>query len=281
MPVRTTIDFVRHHPLTKQNQLRAFGRILAWQFRARLQREVIVPFVNGTKLAARRGMYGATGNIYVGLHEFEDMAFVLHVLRPGELFVDVGANVGSYTVLASGVCGADTIACEPDPESARWLRRNVEINNISSLVDVREVAAGARSGRAKFSTGQGAMNHVLDGDTPSGADVEMSTLDNIVGGRRPALLKLDTEGHEEQALKGAGAMLDRPGANAFIVEGPEVVTRQLLQAGFGRYCYDPFRRALTDAPRDRPGQGLFIRDVEAARHAVATAAPFRVLGHSI
>jgi hypothetical protein len=37
----------------------------------------------------------ATGNLYVGLHEFEEMAFLLHFLRRGDLFADVGANVGS------------------------------------------------------------------------------------------------------------------------------------------------------------------------------------------
>jgi hypothetical protein len=42
-----------------------------------------------------------SGNIYAGLHEFGDMAFVLHFLRAGDLFADVGANIGSYTVLAS------------------------------------------------------------------------------------------------------------------------------------------------------------------------------------
>lgn len=47
-------------------------------------------------------MRGATGNVYVGLHEFESMGFVLHVLRSSSAFIDVGANVGAYTVLAAG-----------------------------------------------------------------------------------------------------------------------------------------------------------------------------------
>lgn len=47
-------------------------------------------------------MTGATGNWYCGLQEYEDMSFVLHALRPGDLFVDVGANIGSYSILAAG-----------------------------------------------------------------------------------------------------------------------------------------------------------------------------------
>ncbi len=58
-------------------------------------------------------MTGATGNIYAGLHEFDDMAFFLHLLRPEDMFADVGSNIGSYTILASGVVGAKSVAFEP------------------------------------------------------------------------------------------------------------------------------------------------------------------------
>ena len=73
-------------------------------------------------------MRGATGNIYAGLHEFIDMIFRLYFLQPDDLFLDIGANVGSYTILASGVCGAETWAFEPDPDSASFLRRNFKMH---------------------------------------------------------------------------------------------------------------------------------------------------------
>ena len=53
--------------------------------------------------------------------------------RKSELFLDVGANIGSYTILASGVCRARTIAFEPDPETANHLRRNVQENELNNL----------------------------------------------------------------------------------------------------------------------------------------------------
>jgi hypothetical protein len=92
------------------------------------------------------GMTGATGNIYTGLHEFTDMAFCLHLLRVGDLFVDVGANIGSYTVLSSKVVGANSLAIEPVPTTYKRLRRNININDISSLVDSRCCAAGKNHG---------------------------------------------------------------------------------------------------------------------------------------
>ncbi len=74
-------------------------------------------------------MSGATGNLGVGLHEFVDMAFVVHFLREGDLFLDIGANVGSFTVLAAGVARARSFAFEPIADTARDLRRNIAVVN--------------------------------------------------------------------------------------------------------------------------------------------------------
>ena len=90
--------FISNHPLTCDHRAEAFLRFAHWQITARLNDEVIIPWIEGTRLAVKRGMTGATGNIYTGLHDFPEMAFLLHFLRPGDLFYDVGANVGSYTV---------------------------------------------------------------------------------------------------------------------------------------------------------------------------------------
>src|SRR5262249_13208614 len=80
--------------------------------------------------------------IYAGLHEFADMAFALHFLRAGDLFADGGANIGSYTVLASGVVGCRTVAFEPDPATAAALERNVSLNKIAERVELRISAVG-------------------------------------------------------------------------------------------------------------------------------------------
>jgi Met-10+ like-protein len=99
-------------------------------------------------------MHGATGNIYCGLHEFAEMAFTLHLLRPGDLFADIGANVGSYTVLAAGVCGARVVAVEPGPAAGAALAKNIALNRLGDRVSVAAVALGTpleswRSARGK------------------------------------------------------------------------------------------------------------------------------------
>src|ERR1700739_1067728 len=120
-----TLRFIFSYPLNRGRPLSALGRLVVWQLTSRLHAEIEFDWIEGAKLLVSRGMTGATGNIYCGLHEFAEMGFLLHLLRPNDLFLDVGANVGSYTILASRVCGARVIAFEPDPGAAKALRRNI------------------------------------------------------------------------------------------------------------------------------------------------------------
>ena len=162
--VRQIARFLCNHPLTRDHRAAGFARLCRWQIESRLRREVIVPWVGGIRLAARHGMTGATGNIYAGLHEFADMAFTLHFLRPDDLFLDVGANIGSYTLLASGVCKARTISFEPDPETMALLRRNIDLNGLHGHVVLEQAAVGAEEGEVEFTIGRDTGNHVTKGN---------------------------------------------------------------------------------------------------------------------
>src|SRR6266849_8995171 len=105
-----TLAFIVSHPLNQSRPLAALGRFAAWQVASRVCPEIEFEWIEGAKLIVSRGMTGATGNIYCGLHEFVEMAFLLRLLRPTDLFLDVGANLGSYKILATKVCGARAIA---------------------------------------------------------------------------------------------------------------------------------------------------------------------------
>src|SRR5262245_43975458 len=109
---------MRAHELGRSHQALAIARFATLQVQTRLSgNPVLVPFVGATRIFVGAGYTGANGNYYFGLHEFAHMAFVLHYLERDDLFVDVGANVGSYTLLASGAVGARTIAFEPVPQA--------------------------------------------------------------------------------------------------------------------------------------------------------------------
>lgn len=97
--------FVNTHPLTRKNIFNALVRIFKWQVLSRMYPiAFVMPFVEDSKLIIKRGMTGASGNLYAGLNDFEDMAFLLHLLIKEDLFGDIGANIGVYTIFSIRCC---------------------------------------------------------------------------------------------------------------------------------------------------------------------------------
>ncbi len=281
-----TLRFIANHPLSSKRPLSAYWRYGRWQIESRLRREVEFPWIEGSKLVARNGMTGATGNIYCGLHEFEDMAFLLHLLRPDDLFVDIGANIGSYTVLASAVCDARSISVEPDPGTMESLKRNVEANRIGESVRLIQAALGAASGSVRFTVGQDTTNRVAGEADANTRDVEVRTLDEILKSQKPTLIKMDVEGYEPEVIAGGVKTLEVPSLLAVITETADVrVCGALETAGFQRAYYEPFQRDLSlSVPHTGGGalrNALFVRNVDACRARLKAAPRRAVLGHAI
>jgi FkbM family methyltransferase len=278
-----TLRFVTGHPLTRDDKFAAIARFVRWQLESRLGGEVVVPWIEGTKLAVRRGLTGATGNIYCGLHEFSEMAFLLHFLREDDTFFDVGANVGSFTVLASGVVGARSWAFEPDPETLGYLARNVEINGLRGKVLICPFAVGDTAGDILFTVGRDTVNKIANADDLETRLVRQKSLDDVSAGIKPAMIKLDVEGYEACVLRGAAKTLAEPGLKAIETEGlSDEIVATLRLAGFQRVFYDPFSRVLSNEPRRRrDNNALFVRDLGYVEHRLRTARRVSVLRHEL
>jgi len=276
--------FFAHHPLTKDAQFDAWGRFASWQIKSRLHEEVLMPWIAGQRLAVRRGMTGATGNLYAGVHEFADMMLLLHFIREGDLFLDIGANVGSYTVLASGVRKATTWAFEPDPDTARKLARNIELNDLRARVTVHELALGNADGETRFTVGLDCTNKVADEAETSFRLVRQQRLDTLIGDAQPSMIKMDVEGHEEAVLLGAVAVLARPSLKVIELETvTPTMSRLLAEQQFERAWYEPFSRALRrDAPKGGSANNtVFVRDWAFVAARLRDAQSIQVLGHSV
>lgn len=249
--LRAIGDVIRSHPLTRVEPTRAWLRFWWWVVLSRLFPELNVPWIEGQRLIVRRGMTGATGNVYLGLHEFMSMMLTLHFLREEDLFLDVGANVGTYTVLASGVRRATTWAFEPDAATVHDLARNVEINKLDRLVTIHAVALGPHDGEVSFTHGEGALNRVASAGDRNAHLVPQRSLDSILDGRSPAKLKLDVEGYEEQVLQGATKTLANETLKVISLEGTTpAILKRLADNGFERAFYDPFTRVLQREPNE-------------------------------
>ncbi|WP_431284316.1 FkbM family methyltransferase [Humitalea sp. 24SJ18S-53] len=246
-------------------------------------------YVGSTRLILRRGLSSATGSYYVGLTDPGEMGFLLHLLRPNDLFMDVGANIGIYTVLAAGVCGATVCAVEPANAALPHLADNLRLNEIEALVTTHPVALGEINGTARLSAGLGTTNRIICHDVPQeAATVAMSTLDALLGGAVPLLLKLDVEGHEAQILRGGPRTLSASTLRAAIIEtngrgavdsgGDSVVHAAMTEAGFSAAVYDPTRRSLTLLQSPTFPNTLYVRDCKWLKMRLAEAASYEVLG---
>jgi FkbM family methyltransferase len=167
-------------------------------------------------------------------------AAIRSLLRPGDTVVDAGANIGAFSVLAARLIGPTgrLVAIEMMPRTAARLRANLARNAVAA--EVVEAALAASSGEvvaaaidpAKGGQATLALAHTLD--RPETLSLVTRTLDDILAGvDRIALLKLDIEGAEIDALKGGAAVLGR--TQAIIFEelddsGPTAAA--LTRAGF-------------------------------------------------
>lgn len=143
------------------------------------------------------------------LPEPDERAFVLEQLRPGDLFVDIGANLGVYSVATAARApdGVHVVAFEPHPVSRPRLAYNIAANGLSDRVTIEPVAVGAEPGHATLwanaSGNQGrASLHAFSGDRSLGYEIEIAPLaDRLAAYSAPiGVIKLDIEGFEDQAL---------------------------------------------------------------------------------
>ncbi|MBK9983464.1 MAG: FkbM family methyltransferase [Saprospiraceae bacterium] len=293
MSVLPVLKFITNHPLNRNHKFRAIWRFVKWQINVRLNPyPIIYPFTEKAKLAIQRGMTGATGNLYCGLHEFDSMSFLLHFLREGDGFGDIGANVGSFTMLASAHCGATSICVEPVPTTYAGLVRNIYVNQINDKVTSYNVAMGSQEGFIDFTNSLDTMNHVAKQEGPGTFKVKVETLDGILQKRQvPNLLKIDVEGFETEVVRGASWTLQQNELKAIIIELPGVGARYgydeskihdtFIQAGFGAYEYFPWERRLMGIEKFGGYNTIYIRDIDFVKDRLITAPKFKVLNFEI
>ncbi len=134
--------------------------------------------------------------------------FIAQVLRPGDVFVDIGANLGYFTLVAANAVGRSGCvhAFEPEPRNFALLQRNVVLNSFSHVA-CHQMAIGARSSAATLhlsGANLGAHSLMDKQDLGDGITVPLKTLvDALANESRPLrMIKIDIQGLEMDVLKG-------------------------------------------------------------------------------
>jgi FkbM family methyltransferase len=229
--------------------------------------------------------------MYVGLHEFCEMGFLLHVLKPDDLFVDIGSNSGSYTILASGVVRARSISVEPVPSTFLRLISNIGLNAMESLVMAKNVGIASQRGVMHVTTDSDTTNHLVATKTSENSiPIEVQTLDEVCFEQNPTLIKIDVEGWEKEVLLGGRSTLYNPTLLAVILEingnAEKLGTKDcdlleyMLVFGFHPYSYDPLSRKLSKllGRNFATGNTIFVRDKEEVLLRISNANQQKILG---
>ncbi len=211
-------------PLLRRLLTRAYGHIVAGE----------VTIQRGPAKGLKIDAAGAHPGYALGTSEpLLQQAFV-DMVKPGDVVYDLGANVGFFTLLVARLVGPQgaVVAFEPDPRNAEALRSNVARNGLSHVIVVEQGVADT-SGSLRFNIQDSTMSRIAE-EGEEGIDVPVTTLDAFLVSESappPTLLKLDIEGAEISALRGAETLLDRHAPDVICeVHGTEHQVREILAA---------------------------------------------------
>ena len=201
---REVISYVWTHPANQGQRIRSILRAIAFQVRGRLGKRTLAVIGARGRMWAELHYTASSNVVYANPPNWNEMQAWRRILKPGDLFVDVGSNVGSYAIWTADL-GAEVIAIEPDQNAALRLRENVALNDFK--IEVQQCALAGERGRMSLTSGLDTVNHLLMDASATGQEVEVRTLDDLLGARAAAGVKIDVEGVERLVLDGATQVL--------------------------------------------------------------------------
>jgi FkbM family methyltransferase len=296
--LRRRLEVLRNHPVARRQPLHVLSRFATAEL---INTWLGYPFFAshdfGVDLIVEKGHHATRSHYFFGLQDFADELFVIHFLRNDELFIDIGANLGIFSIVVAAATGARVVAVEPSPSSSQIFKRHLALNALADRVSLVEACAGNVNDAAFIRNTVDMDNFIVPGGEPVEAGMvkmPMIRIDDVVDGTIPCLMKMDVEGFEMQALKGATRLLNQENLQAITVEisnlshrfgvSPEDTHQFVAGFGFRAATYDPLTRTLmplSQQDRSRPTtlynyKTIYVRNVDEARKRLS-AAPYRRL----
>ncbi len=167
--------------------------------------------------------------IFYGAFEVGEIRFVRSFVRPGDVVVDVGANVGLFTLIAAAAVGStgQVHAFEPVPGNFARLQENLGLNQLHNVVAQR-MALGEEAGDLTLGVDHaegapsGVSGHFTEGGSRDAVQVPVCRLDDYLAehlrNRHLRLVKIDVEGMEPLVLRGLDRQLNDHWPDAFLIE---------------------------------------------------------------
>lgn len=173
---------------------------------------------------------GQPARVILGTYEPAHTNLLGRIAAPGMIVLDVGAHTGYYSLLLARLVGepGTVWAFEPHPINCAYLRRHVRMNRLTN-VRIEELAVSDEQGTVGFKPGTGSGTGKLAADGPM--EVQSVSIDGFCARAsiRPALIKLDVEGAELSALRGAHRILESDRPSLVISTHGEEVHRECVR----------------------------------------------------
>lgn len=207
-----TLTYIWFHPNCRKRRIESILRFFKWQIDKRIRDQSWdLELAPGVQLRCYPDSHSASAVLYCGLYDYDEMNFLLRYLRPEDSFLDVGANVGVYTLLAaSKIISGSIYSIEALPQNYERLKENIELNQFERI-QTYQLAVSDREGMIELSLNDGdSTPSILEGNATHKINVKTDKLDNILPQTNLELAKMDVEGAELLALKGANLLLQDP-----------------------------------------------------------------------
>lgn len=219
-----SLKLVFLHPLNRNKPLNTFLRILWWKINQLVfHLPVILQITPNRKCVCYPdSSYGGLF-VYLGMPEYEGNKYILNNLKPNDIFIDVGACIGDYSLFASSVITKGHIyVFEPFNKSIEMFEENIRLNDIKNISIFKGVASDKNGYEYLSIEKESEINHIVhEKNRYRGIKVPAITLDRYITEnniKHVAILKIDVEGSEMKVLKGAGKSIRNRKIKKILIE---------------------------------------------------------------
>ena len=181
-----------------------------------IPKNTVLPIISGPLRGAKWIVRSGVFSYWLGTYEKEIQNQFNFLVKEGDIVFDIGAHIGFYTLLASRLVGrtGKVFSFEPNSQNLSYLRRHIDLNNCHNVV-VIESAVSSKEGRKVFYESESSFTgslYPLDFKPTTSGEVVVKSLDlELERGRipPPRIIKIDVEGEEYAALKGAKNLIEK------------------------------------------------------------------------
>jgi FkbM family methyltransferase len=212
---------ILEHPSNKQNKFSAVSRIVWWKINQKLFKlSAVVEIEERIKCICYPDSSFGGLVVYTKLPEYFEMKMIQKVLKSNDVFVDVGASIGVFSLLASSIVKKGKVfAFEPSPKAANILKQNINLNEFENI-EVLDKVVSDKSGFEYYQLeNQSEIDHIST--EKIGMRIESVTLDSFLKQnniKQVKLVKIDVEGAEMKVLNGLKYYLSEKKVDLLMVE---------------------------------------------------------------